>query len=116
MAKIKSPKPKPVGLQHIEIVLKSMGVKFETEYRFHDKRMWRFDIAIPEKLIAIEYEGTFEGTGTTGKSRHTTQLGYTQDCDKYNTAVCSGWRVLRFTSSNYKTFYSLICILIPEKS
>lgn len=116
MAKIKIPKPKPVGLQHIELTLKSMNVPFVTELKFMDGRSFRFDIAIQSRMIAIEYEGTFEGKGTTGKSRHTTQLGYTQDCEKYNNALCLGWKVLRFTSLNYKDAYKFLCLLMPDKS
>lgn len=34
-----------------------LGVECVKEYRFHDKRKWRFDYAIPEHKIAIEVEG-----------------------------------------------------------
>ena len=74
------------------IIFKSMGLDPETEYRFHDKRRWRFDFAFPEEKIAVEIEG-----GTFSKSRHTTGTGYEKDCEKYNAAVLNGWRVFRFT-------------------
>lgn len=115
MAKIKLPKPKPIGLQHIELLLKSMGIAFVTEHRFTPERQWRFDIAILDKKIAIEYEGIHEGTGTTGKSRHTTKLGYSNDCEKYNNAICYGWKVLRFTAVNYKGAYKFLSMLFPDK-
>lgn len=116
MAKTSIPKPKPAGLQHIEITLKAMGVPFVEEFRFMDNRMFRFDIAIESRKIAIEYEGIHEGKGTTGKSRHTTKLGYSNDCEKYNNAVCLGWKVLRFTAVNYKDAYKFLCLLMPDKS
>ena len=56
MKKISIPKPKPVGLQFIELVLKSRKINFVLEHKFLSDRKYRFDIAIPEKKIAIEYE------------------------------------------------------------
>lgn len=64
----------------------------ETEFRFHDKRRWRFDFAYPDKKIAIEVEG---GTWTNG--RHTRGSGFERDCEKYNSAAAMGWFVFRFT-------------------
>lgn len=82
----------------IEMVLKLLGVKYQTELKFHPKRRWRFDFAIESKMIAIEYEGVFN----TEKSRHTTVSGYTGDAEKYNEAQKLGWKVLRYTAMNYK--------------
>lgn len=62
------------------------------EMRFHPKRMWRFDYAIPEHRIAIEVEG---GVWTGG--RHTRPKGFLGDIEKYNTATVMGWRLLRTT-------------------
>lgn len=73
-------------------------VSLEKEHKFHPDRKWRFDWAIPEIMIAIEYEGVFSEI-----SRHTTAKGYTGDADKYNSAQALGWKVLRFTAMNYKT-------------
>ena len=83
MAKIKIPAAKPVGLQHIEIVLMEKGIKFVSEHQFLKDRKFRFDLAIPEKKIAIEYEG-LEGKKTGSKSGHTTKVGYTKDCTVVN--------------------------------
>ena len=74
---------------------KHLDIEIATEYKFHDKRKWRFDWAIPSLKIAIEYEGLFSA-----KSRHTTPTGFTNDCTKYNNAAANGWAVLRFTSLN----------------
>lgn len=62
-------------------------------------RMFRFDFAIVDKMIAIEYEGI-----NGGKSRHTTLTGYTKDTEKYNLAQQLGWKVYRYTALNYKDF------------
>lgn len=66
------------------------------ELQFDDKRKFRFDWAIPSLRIGIEYEGIFST-----KSRHTTVNGFSEDCIKYNLAVCAGWQVLRYTAKNY---------------
>lgn len=67
------------------------------EHRFakHLKRRWRFDLAWPGLMLAVEVEG---GTWLGGKGGHTSGRGYEANCEKYNTAVLMGWRVLRFTS------------------
>lgn len=63
------------------------------EFIFHPTRKWRFDYAWPERRLAVEFEGgVFIGGG------HTRGLIYGQNCEKYNTAVIMGWRVLRFTA------------------
>ena len=111
MAKIKLPKAKPIGLQHIELVLKSRKIPFVTEYKFMEERKFRFDVAIPEKKIAIEYEGLNVGA----KSRHTTNVGYSGDCLKYNLAIVNGWKVLRFTAYNYEEVGKFLSILFPDK-
>lgn len=98
-ATIKIPKDKPEGLQAIENVLKAAGIKYETEYRFNEIRRFRFDCAIIDKKIAIEYEGLMSK-----KSRHTTISGYVGDCRKYNFAQIQGWKILRYTAINYKEF------------
>jgi very-short-patch-repair endonuclease len=72
--------------------LKAMNLpEPKREYRFHPVRKWRFDFAYPDRKIAIEVEG---GTYTR-KSRHTSPIGYRQDCQKYNAANALGWHVYR---------------------
>ena len=62
------------------------------ELKFHPKRKWRFDYALPAHKIALEVEG---GVWTGG--RHTSSTGFLKDMEKYNTATLMGWRVLRTT-------------------
>ena len=65
----------------------------EREYRFHPTRRWRFDFAWPKEKLAVEVEGVvWQGSG-----RHQRASGYQGDCEKYNTALVYGWRVLRVT-------------------
>jgi hypothetical protein len=87
----------PKALQDIFSKLEEMGIPYVTEYRFHKVRKFRFDIAILEHKIAVEYEGI-----ASDKSRHTSITGYTRDATKYNLATSEGWKVLRYTALNWK--------------
>tara|TARA_R110000868_G_scaffold16350_13_gene73586 strand:+ start:318 stop:725 length:408 start_codon:yes stop_codon:yes gene_type:complete len=71
--------------------------QYTSELIFHPTRKFRFDWAIPDLKVAIEFEGIMSN-----KSRHTTVTGYSKDCIKYNLAACLGWKVLRYTVLNYK--------------
>lgn len=69
----------------------------QREYLFHKKRRWRFDLAWPALLIAVEVEG-----GIWVGGRHVRGEGYEADCEKYNEAQLAGWMVLRFTPGMIK--------------
>jgi len=73
-------------------VLTILGIEYETEHKFHDRRKWRLDYVIPDYKIALEYEGIYGP-----KSRHLTVGGYRKDVEKYNEAALYGWLLLRFT-------------------
>lgn len=90
--------PKEVGPYklHIAAVLERSGLKFVTELAFDSERKFRFDWAIEELNLAIEYEGIFSE-----KSGHTTLTGYSKDVVKYNLATKKGWKILRYTAKNY---------------
>ena len=79
------------GITQMELLFAIEGIKVEKEYRFNEKRRFRFDFAIPEKKIGIEFEGIMNG-----KSRHTSVTGYSKDTGKYNLAAAEGWRVFRY--------------------
>ncbi len=74
------------------------GIMVEREFFFAKPRRWKFDFAVPDNKIGIEYEGI-----NSKKSRHTTLTGYTGDTDKYNAAQALGYKILRFTALNYRT-------------
>ena len=76
-----------------------LGVEHVREYKFLADRRFKFDLAIPEKKIAIEFEG---GIWTGG--RHTRGKGYANDVKKYNLATMHGWRLLRFTTEDAKGY------------
>lgn len=66
----------------------------EREFRFAPPRRYRFDFAWPAQEVAIEVDG---GTWTGG--RHTSGVGFANDCRKLNLATLRGWRVYRFTTT-----------------
>lgn len=66
----------------------------EREHRFARPRRWSFDFAWPALMLALEVEG-----GVWSNGRHTSGKGFTDDCEKYNEALCRGWRVLRVTAA-----------------
>jgi very-short-patch-repair endonuclease len=85
------------GKSFIEFALMAAKIDYTKEYRFDTERKFRFDYAIPEKKVGIEYDGLMSD-----KSRHTTIEGFTRDCNKTNLAQIKGWKVLRYTAINYK--------------
>lgn len=72
--------------------LRAVGLIPEREVRFHPVRRWRFDLAWPDRRVAVEVDG---GTWTGG--RHTTGPGIESDAAKFSEAAALGWRVLRVT-------------------
>jgi very-short-patch-repair endonuclease len=72
------------------------------EYKFHPIRRWRFDWAIPEAKLAIEYDGIAAFIRPGAVSRHGSITGMTGDCEKYNQARIHGWTILRFTALYFK--------------
>ena len=75
-------------------VEQALGITLDAEYRFHPTRKWRFDLACPDRMVAVEIEGIV-WRGEVG--RHQRAKGYQSDCEKYNEALILGWRVLRVT-------------------
>jgi len=81
----------------IKTALSIIGIESVREYRFLHDRRFRFDLAIPEHHIAIEFEG-----GTFSNGRHTRGKGYSNDCKKYNLATMHNWKLLRYTVDRTK--------------
>lgn len=73
--------------------IKSFGLLApETEFKFHPKRRWRFDMAYPDIKLAIEIEG-----GIWINGRHSRGKGFENDCIKYQEAMLLGWDIYRTT-------------------
>lgn len=69
---------------------------------FHHTRKWRFDLAWPGSMLAVEVDGL---THTGG--RHQTVAGFSEDCVKLNEAALLGWRVLRVTAKHIRSGVAL---------
>lgn len=57
-------------------------------------RRWRFDLAWPLYMLAVEIEG-----GTWIDGRHSRGASFELDAIKYAEALIAGWRVLRVTTA-----------------
>jgi very-short-patch-repair endonuclease len=90
---VKRKQPAKDFVGKIAAALNMLGISCEREYRFIKDRRFRFDIALPDHKIAIEFEG---GVFTGG--RHTRGTGYVNDSKKYNLATMHGWKLLRYTT------------------
>lgn len=77
----------------------------EREVRFLPARRWRFDLAWPDRKLAVEVHG---GVYTNG--RHTRGKGFTRDREKMNEALLLGWRVLEVTSEQVQSGQALTWI------
>lgn len=60
-------------------------------------RKHRFDLAWPERMLALEIDG---GVWLAGGGRHNRGSGFLKDQEKFNLAAQLGWRVLRCTPSD----------------
>lgn len=103
---VKPVKSTPKGLAYIISVLERLNIQYLTEYKFHAKRKFRFDVAIPSLKLAVEYEGVMSA-----KSRHTSVTGYSNDAIKYNLAQIEGWKIFRYTVLNYQEFENDLSLL-----
>lgn len=86
------------NLSEMKLLLRLAGFDYVEEYRFHDKRKFRFDmVVLPlEQKLAVEYDGLYSE-----KSRHTTVTGFSRDQEKMNLALSMGWKVLRYSPLNF---------------
>lgn len=109
------------------------------QHKFSPDRKWRFDLAWPDRWLALEVEGGTYGRTVQCQScnstvtqtlkdgrvypvrlggRHNTGSGYEKDLEKYNTAAKLGWRVLRVTTnmvSDGRALLLMIDVLLEVK-
>jgi hypothetical protein len=97
-------KPGEINKLEILAILKTIfgEERVVTEHVFHPTRKWRFDYAIPEIKLAVEYNGHGGFVGRAGASGHSSIKGITNDAEKMNSAIACGWRVLAFTALHFK--------------
>lgn len=87
----KSQRKDPVDDSPTDVVFsafKRAGLAPQLEYRFHHTRMWRFDVALPENLVAVEIQG-----GLWTAQSHATRGGYLRDIEKRDEAEKLGWKI-----------------------
>jgi len=65
------------------------------QYQFAPGRRWRFDMAWPARMVAVEVDG---GEWVAHGGRHARASDY----DKLNTAAILGWRVVRLRPSHLR--------------
>lgn len=65
----------------------------QREVRFHPTRRWRFDLAWPDIMLAVEVDGGVHING-----RHNRGKGYENDLEKFGAAMELGWSVYRCSS------------------
>lgn len=72
---------------------------WDTDYRFHDKRRWKFDWAHRVTRVAVEIDGGNRMAAVDDDGNAVAIGGHTQekDYEKLNAATANGWRVFRFT-------------------
>lgn len=80
-----------------DAILKQNFPGIESEYRFHDRRRWKFDYCWPHAKVALEIDG---GIWTGG--RHVRGGGFIRDMEKYNEATFLGWQIYRVTPQEVK--------------
>jgi hypothetical protein len=79
------------------------------EHRFHPVRKWRFDVAWPDRRLAVEIQGgLFKGRtcpecGNRAGGRHNRAAAMLREFEKLNAAAVLGWRVLYFTPEAIRT-------------
>ncbi len=77
----------------------------EREYRGVKGRRFRFDLAWPDRMLAVELEG-----GVFNNGWHQSVQRYLSDCEKYTLAAAAGWRVLRFAADSVRDGRALAMI------
>jgi hypothetical protein len=91
-ARRKAPHKQPESDMFTLLCQSELGLTVLKEYRFCQRRKWRFDYAIPQYRVALEVEG-----GVFSQGRHVRPQGFLGDIEKYNTATLMGWKLLRTT-------------------
>lgn len=107
------PRAKKSPTEHAVITMARYFVEAELrqpdrECYFAIGRAWRFDLAWPEWMIAVEYEGASWVQG----GAHNSGGGYRSDVDKYNEAAALGWCVIRVTADMVRDMAFLAPVLM----
>lgn len=107
-ARVPQPESELVATLWRDLGLAGLREGWVKEHRFHPDRKWRFDLAHPETMVAVECDGMLPGRG----GRHQRMDGFSKDCDKLNQAALLGWLVLRFTRQHIVDQFSAIPLIV----
>lgn len=94
--------------------LEARQIPFETQFKFDERRKWRADFFIPQRLI-VECEGLvwrrrkLKGVAAAvgleapeirkqAQGAHDNPVGICRDIERHNAAVMAGFKVLRCTN------------------
>jgi len=91
--KTKKKTEEKIKKEELFLYLKSFFPDVISEYKFLEDRKFQFDFYIPSKKCGVEYEGLFSSI-----SRHTSIVGYNNDCEKYTLASLNGYKLIRVTA------------------
>lgn len=100
--KISIKKSKPTQFTdkyNFQLMAEGKGLIVTPEYRFSTQRQFKSDWCVSNKIKTCLVE--YEGISNEGKSGHTTLVGYTSNCEKYNLAQLLGYPVFRYTKLNF---------------
>ena len=99
-------------LQHLVTQIRMAGLPAPAaEYHFaplvdgKPVRRWRFDLAWPADLVAVELEGSLFTGGRHGGARSAIR-----DVEKYNAAALLGWRVIRTVPAMVRSGAALVLV------
>jgi hypothetical protein len=70
----------------------------ERELVFAKPRRWRFDLAWPSPMVAVEVDG-----GGFVQGRHSRGVGMERDAEKFAEAAIRGWTVIRCTPKQVRS-------------
>lgn len=68
------------------------------EWKFHPDRLWRWDFAWKNEMVALEIEGGI----WMPKGAHSGGVAITRDCEKANEGELLGWTMIRATEAHIK--------------
>lgn len=80
----------------LQATAKNLALGYQVEYCFHPTRKWRFDFAIPDCKLAVEFDG---GQWAPSGGRHSRD----SDRVKLNAARELGWTVFQYSNQQIAT-------------
>jgi len=76
-----------------ELLSNEKGIHWRKEFRFHDKRKWRFDYCNTDAKVVVEIQG-----GSWVGGAHNRPVGMAKDYEKHNNAMLEDWTIFYLSS------------------